>query len=279
MDLSKLNFNFVNSPPLICIYGPPGIGKTAFAIGCDKDSEYKIGRDDHILMNIDFHGADRLKVKKIFDSTIETTDQIKEAFKSLAEQKHEFTWLVIDDLSTLEEIFVEEVCKEQNVDELRKVEYGRGYELARIKWHLLFRMISDLQAMKNIGIILIGHNRIDTQKDPMSESYSRHDIQLDRRAKEIFKKRVELIGFARKKVFTKNMDDTGFGKKQKIPVGESQRVITFAPDIEGFDSKDRFGLPSEIPLDWNIFEEELSKVYNKIEPITKKTITTKKGEK
>jgi len=259
LDLQKLNSEKVSSPPLICVYGSPGIGKTAFSVGT-SGPDYKIGRDNHILMNLDSRGADRLSCKRLFGKPVNGLPDIKDAFQALAEQKHSFTWLVIDDLTTAEEIFVQEACKEFNVDNLKKVEYGKGYELARSYWTLFFEMIRQLQEEKDIGVILIGHTKIDTLKDPMTDSYSRHDLQLSKQSKEIVKKAVDLIAFARKKVSTKT-GDAGFGKKEFVAVGESQRVITFAPDLEGFDSKDRFGLPAELPLDWSEFETALFATY------------------
>jgi len=206
----------------------------------------------------------------MFDAPVESIDTIKSGFKALFEQAHKFTWLVIDDLSTAEELFVNEVCKEHNVDNLKKIEYGRGYELARVKWYGFFEMIRQIQETKRLGVILIGHTKIDTQKDPMTESYSRHDLQLDKRSKEIIKKSVDLIGFAHKKVLTKQVD-AAFGRRENVPVGESERVLTLAPDREGFDSKDRFNLPEEISLDWNAFEAELNKYFH--------ATKSKKGEK
>ena len=261
MDFSKLVPKQVLSPPLMVLYGGPGIGKTAFGIGADASNNYKIGKPNHLLINIDYRGADRLTCNRATDLTnspIESTDDINLIFKNLAEQDHNLDWIIFDDLTTIEELFVREVCIENNVSEIGKIEYGRGFELARTKWHHLFQMIKDLQSLKSVGIILIGHTKIEMQKDPMTESYSRHDLQLDKRSKEIIKKSVELIGFAHRKTLTKQQD-AGFGKKESVAIGKSERVITFAPDIEGFESKDRFSLPEEIPLDWSVFENELNK--------------------
>lgn len=270
MDFKNLKMQKVPSPPCIVVYGGPGIGKTAFSIGSDQSSDYTVGKDSHLLINVDFRGADRLTCNRVTDAIghpITSLSDIKEIFRNLAEADHGFDWIVFDDLTTIEEILVQEVCKEHGVDELKKIDYGRGYELARSKWLLFFEMIKQLQSLKQIGAILIGHTKVDTQKDPMTESYSRHDLQLDKRSKEIIKKSVDLIGFARRKTFTKNVDDK-FGKKESVAVGKSTRVITFAPDIEGFESKDRFGLPEEILLDWSVFKEEL-----------KKSLSNNKGDK
>jgi hypothetical protein len=135
-------------------------------------------------------------------------------------------------------------------------------------------MLKDLQEMKQIGVILIGHTKVESQKDPMTESYSRHDLQLDKRSREIIKKAVDLIGFAHKKTFTKEVD-AKFGNKETVAVGKAERVITFAPDIEGFESKDRFNLPEEISLDWSVFIKELQKSLKR-EDTTKKNNTKEK---
>jgi len=265
MDFGKLEKQQVASPPLIAIYGGPGIGKTAFGIGTDSTNDFKVGKNDHLLINVDFRGADRLECNRATDlinKSITAIDDLKMIFKGLAEQKHTMKWITFDDLTTIEEIFVREVCEEHNVDDLKKIEYGRGYELARVKWHLFFNMIKQLQEEKSIGVILIGHTKVDMQKDPMTESYSRHDLQLDKRSKEIIKKSVDLIGFAHRKTATKQVEGA-FGKKETVAIGKSERVVTFAPDREGFESKDRFNLPEEIALDWSIFEVELNKSMSK----------------
>jgi hypothetical protein len=265
LDFSKPKMLKVPSPPLMVLYGPPGIGKTSFAIGADSSSKYTVGKENHLLVNVDFRGADRLVCNRATDSLgrpISSSGDIDLIFKTLAEQDHNITWVIFDDLSSLEELYVEEVCSENNVTEIGRVEYGRGYELARQKWYHLFLLIKDLQEIKPIGFILIGHTKIDTLKDPMSESYSRHDLQLDKRSKEIIKAKVELIGFAHKKVMTKE-NKAAFGKKEVTVVGESTRVLTFSPDIEKFESKDRFKLPEEMLLDWSTFIDELDKSMKK----------------
>lgn len=276
MDFNKLKPKQVYSPPLMVLYGGPGIGKTAFGIGTSAENNFKVGLDNHLLINVDYRGADRLSCNRVTDlleKPIESTADIKTIFKNLAEQKHSIEWIIFDDLSTIEELFVREVCSENGVDEIAKIDYGRGYELAKVKWHSLFEMIKGIQMEKPIGVILIGHTKIENKKDPMTESYSRHDLQLDKRSKEIIKKAVDLIGFAHRKTLTANVDGK-FGNDEKVAVGKAERVITFAPDLESFESKDRFNLPEEIPLDWSIFIAELSKTM-----ATKKPNITKKETK
>lgn len=276
MDFTKLKPKQILSPPLMVLYGGPGIGKTSFGIGADASNDFKVGLENHLLINIDYRGADRLvctRASDLLEKPVESTNDLNTIFKNLAEQKHSIEWVVIDDLSSLEEKFVSEVCTENDVSELGKIEYGRGYELAKVKWYHLFEMIKDLQMIKPIGFILIGHTKIDKKKDPMAESYSRHDLQLDNKSKDIVKKAVELIGFAHRKTLTKEID-AKFGNKELVPLGNSTRVITFAPDLESFESKDRFTLPEEIPLDWSIFSSELSKSMSK----NNKKSNEKKGE-
>lgn len=271
LDFSKPKMQQVASPPLMVLYGPPGIGKTAFGIGADKSTAYTIGKESHLLINVDYRGSDRLvcnRVTDILGHPVQSSDDIDLIFKNLAEQEHNISWAVFDDLPSLEQLFVEEVCTENDVTEIGKIEYGRGYELARKKWYHLFLLIKELQEIKPIGFLLIGHTKVDTLKDPMSESYSRHDLQLDKRSKEIIKAKVELIGFAHKKTMTKENKEA-FGKKEVSVVGQSERVITFSPDVEKFESKDRFKLPEEILLDWPIFLEELNKAMNKTYSVDK----------
>lgn len=281
MDFTKPKMQQIFSPPLIVLYGGPGIGKTSFGIGADKESNYLIGKENHLLINIDFRGADRLtctRASDILKRPIASTDDIKAVFQGLAEQNHPFEWVVFDDLSTLEEILVKEVCQEYDVDELKKIDYGRGYELAKTRWYQFFNMIKELQEMKPIGVILIAHTKVENQKDPMTESYSRHNLQLDKRSREIILKSVDLIGFAHKKTFTKEVDSPFRKKdnKEKVAIGKAERVLTFSPDTESFESKDRFQLTEEISLDWSVFLAELQKSMERDNNTIKKTTTKEK---
>lgn len=275
IDLSQKKASQVLSPPIVVLYGGPGIGKTAFGVGCDASTNYLTGKSNHILMNVDFRGGDRLTCQRLFDTQIEGMKDLMEGFKALAEQKHSFSWLCIDDVSTLEELFVNEVCKECKVSELSKVEYGKGYELAKVKWFQFFDCIKGLQEEKKIGIILLAHSKVEAFKDPTTgENFNRFDLQMDKRSKDIIKKSVDLIGFAHKKTYTRQVD-SGFGKKENIAVGDAKRIISFAPDIESFESKDRFNMPKEIDLDFSIFEVEISKFFQTLDSVK----SNKKGEK
>jgi hypothetical protein len=275
IDLSSKKASQIFSPPIIVLYGGPGIGKTAFGVGSDASSEYLVGKSNHILMNVDFRGGDRLTCHRLFNTPVEGMKGLMEGFKALAEQKHEFSWLCIDDLSTLEELFVAEVCKECKVTEIGKVEYGKGYELAKTKWFQFFDCVKGLQEEKNIGVILLAHSKVEASKDPTTgETFNRFDLQMDKRSKDIIKKSVDLIGFAHKKTLTRSVD-AGFGRKENVAIGDARRIVSFAPDVESFESKDRFNMPKEIDLDFSIFETEISKFFQTMQT----TKTNKKGDK
>lgn len=279
IDLTQKKLNPIYSPPVIVVYGGPGIGKTAFGIGADESTDFIVGKEDHILMNIDFKGGDRLVCARMFDKPVEGMNDIKEAFKALAEQNHGFSWICIDDVSTLEELFVSEVCAEFKVTELQKIEYGKGYELAKQKWFEFFSMIKALQEIKQIGVILIAHSKVESMKDPTTgDSFNRFDLQMDKRSKDIIKKAVDLIGFAHKKTYTKQVDG-GFGKKELVAVGESKRILSFAPDVESFESKDRFKMPNEISLDFSIFKNHIDVFYSSSTETPATPTKTKKGDK
>jgi len=114
LNFSKIKMVQKPSPPLIVIYGGPGIGKTAFGIGASAKTNYKTGKEKHFLVNLDYRGADRLECNRASDllgREIRTLNDIKLIFKNLAEQEHNFSWIIFDDLSTLEEMLVNDVCE------------------------------------------------------------------------------------------------------------------------------------------------------------------------
>ena len=55
-------------------------------------------------------------------------------------------------------------------------------------------------------MILIAHSIIETRKDPLSDSYGRHVLLLDKRSAAIVREKVEMMAFAHKVVFTKEVD-------------------------------------------------------------------------
>ena len=223
MDFAKMKIVLHDSPVTGLIYGPVGIGKTAFGIGAGVDSDYTVGRDSHFLINVDPGGADFLKCNRATDvmgKPIESTADIEEIFINLYQQKHSIEWVTIDDVSSLDEMFIKEVCDENKVPNLKAIEYGNGGKLAAVKWYLLFKWIEGLQKEKPINFLFIGHTAVGNVNDPMSDSYSRHDLQGEKKSIAIIKKGVDFVGFAHSKTLTKT-EDRGFGKTELVPVGKS----------------------------------------------------------
>lgn len=218
----------------IVFYGPEGIGKSTFASQFPEP------------LFIDTEGStDNMDVARM-DKPTSWTMMLQQI--GWVKQNHPCKTLVIDTIDWAERMAIEHICQMAQKNSIEDFGYGVGYIKLEEE---LGKFLNLLQELVDVGInvVLTAHAQIRNfnQPDEMG-SYDRYELKLGKktsaRTSALVKEWADMVLFANYKVFA--VEDTNGKKKAQ----GGQRVI-YTTHRPAWDAKNRFGLPDEIPLDYN----------------------------
>lgn len=236
MLLSKVTTGKIKKPHLVLIYGPDNVGKTTF--GASAPSPLIIGPEDG-SNNIN---TSRLKVKSF--------QEIMQTVAELQKEKHDYKTVVLDSLDWIEPLVWKFVCESAggSVKNIEDFGYGKGYVLALQQWSNLINALKTLREEKQMNVIAVAHSQIKPFNDPSQPSaYDRYSLKLNDKASALWREFVDVVLFATFEVFTKKD-----GMRTKA-FGDGARVL-YTERRPGFDAKNRYGLPFQLPLSWEEYE-------------------------
>ena len=240
-----------NKPPLIMIYGSEGVGKSTF--GASTPDAVFIQTED---------GLSEIDCRKF--PLAHTLSEVVSELSALRDEQHTFRTVVIDSVDWLERIIFDEVCREFGVRSIEKADggYGRGYVHALTHWRKILNILQDLRDKRGMMIILVAHAKVERFEDPENAAYDRYTPRLHKHAASLIAEWVDAVLFANKK-FRVTKENAGFSgeRARAAPIGADggERIIRTVGSPACI-AKNRFGLPSEIPLSWQAFINAYAKV-------------------
>ena len=242
--------------PRIVLLGTAGIGKSEFAAGSDNPICMPIKGEE---------GIDALDINAF--PAITNYEEGMQAVAALYEGEHEYQTLIIDSASAFGPLVDDWAVKTECVKNKSSLGggFGRQYDTIIDLWRQLMDGCDALRNDKNMTIIIIGHVRIRSSRDPESESYDQWSFDIDRQFGDALIRWSDCTLFMSRKTVVKKVD-AGFGQKEKqgVDITGGQRFL-YTQESPTHPGKARgyFGsLPSEIALPrqnaWQTFMDAIT---------------------
>jgi hypothetical protein len=263
-SLSSIQKGGTRKPPIICLHGGPGLGKTTFAASAPNPI---------FIRTEDGLGLLQTDAFPIATCWTDVTDALGALF---SEPKHGYQTVVIDSLSALEPLIWRQVAHDNNKPDVESLGYGKGYVIALEYWSQFLQGIIALRDQQNIMPIMIAHSEVVRYDSPTTEPFDRYLIRLHKRAFALMYERSDIIGFCNWETDIVK-DDVGFNKKQARGIGTGNRLLHLV-ERPAFIAKNRYNLPETIPLSWQAFSDALSAAFPAPAPQPATQPTTKAAQ-
>lgn len=243
--LSNVTRGKIKLPHLLLLYGPDGVGKSTF--GAQAPSPIFLGPEK---------GTINLNVARF--PTPKTWDDVNTALDELSNENHGYRTLVIDTLDWLEPLVYAHICAKDGASNIEKAAggYGKGYREAYNEMLEFRHKLSFLRESKEINIILLAHSKVNTFEDPTTDhGYSRYELKLQESnsisLRAMWREYVDSVLFCNFETFSK-----GEGKSARGVTTRERKMWTERD--AGFDAKNRFSLPFEMPLDFLVYDKSVN---------------------
>ena len=238
-DLSQATVSQPRSELFVLIHGASGVGKTSLAAAIP---------DCFFLRTEDGTGQHEVPTYPLATSYDDFMQQLA-SFRG----DHKYKALVIDSIDHLEPLVWAKTCEDNKWRDIEQPGYGKGYLAAMTYWRELVSELNKTRAHKKMHIVLIAHSELKPYRDPELEAVDSYFVKLQKHASAYVKESCDAILYAKhKQSVTK--DAQGFGQSRARGVPTGKRCMMTQPH-PGYEAKNRYGLPAELPLDWNALIE------------------------
>ena len=151
--------------------------------------------------------------------------------------------LVIDTMDRLETYAIDYLCEKNHKASIEDWAYGRGYTALMELFQGFYKTLDKVHDL-GIHIILVAHAKPRKFELPDQEgSFDRFELKLNKQTAPLLKEWVDALLFGNYKTYVVTTEN-----KTHKPQG-NKRVL-FCNHQPTFDAKNRFGLPDEIPFDF-----------------------------
>lgn len=219
-----------DTPPIIVLYGVDGIGKTTLATEA-PDAVYLHTRGENLPSGMK---TPKAPIKDYLD--------LKDSLIDLVEDDHDFRWVILDALDGIEPLVWEEVCYENNKENMEAFGFGKGYLAADEYWGEILDLLIELKEM-SIGVIILAHPSIELFQSPISEPYNRYTIKIHKRANALIREASDIVAFMNHRVKIK---ETEVSRGKKVSHAEGKSRMIYLSGEAAWDAKNRYSMPDSL---------------------------------
>lgn len=241
MKISDITNNARMKPPRVLLYGPAGIGKTTFGASAPRPIFLPI---EDGLGKI---GVDAFPQPKNYL-------EARAALDALISEDHEYKTLCVDSLDWLEPMIWQHTCEQNKWASIETPGYGRGYVEALKYWREFLDRVNFLRDQKKMATVLICHSTVKRFEAPDVDAFDRYVIKLQAKASDLVSEHSDAIFFATQVMSTLKTEDRG--RIRTRGTGQGDRIM-YTEERPAWVAKNRYGLPSEMALDWTQFQDHL----------------------
>lgn len=232
-------------PYRIVVNGVEGVGKTTFASKAPKP----------VYADLEL-GSSSLNVDR-FDG-LASFDDLLNCIAELYETKHPYKTFVVDSASIVEQWIQRKVCDDEGVKSVEEIPYGKGFGLAA-EYFKTFLQGLDALVDKGLNVIVICHTVVRRVDEPTGDSYDTYDIALNKRIAPMVKQWADTVLFADHDKTTVEKGE-GFNKRT-VAKSYGERMM-WTEHRASHVAKNRYNLPTQLPLDWDAFEAAVTEFFN-----------------
>lgn len=223
-------------PPRILLYGPEKAGKTTLA------SEFPAP----VFLQTEV-GTGNLELDTF--GKLESYSDVLDAIGALYQEEHQFQTVVLDSVSALQPMIWAETGErgDDKGNKKKRIEdfgYGKGYVYALAVWQELLDGLNALRLERRMTVVMIAHAKTERFDDPETVSYSRYDIDLHEKARDLLKRDSDVILLLKPDVTVKT-EDAGFNKTRAIGAG-GRNVWMHCDSRPAYVAGNRYDLPEKL---------------------------------
>ena len=232
------------------IYGPEGIGKSTLAARFP----------DPVFIDTEGSTKDMDVARTPAPSS---WSMLMEQVRYFIGHPQELKTLIIDTADWAEQLCVADVCSRFQKAGIEDFGYGKGYTYLQEEFGRLLNLLTELVEQKGINVVLTAHAKMRKFEQPDElGAYDRWEMKLSKGAAPMVKEWADMVLFANYKTIVVNVDGQGVQKgKNKVQGGKR---VMYTTHHNCWDAKNRYGLPDEIPMDYNeirhVIEDQAVKV-------------------
>ncbi len=243
MQITKANSN---RAPIAVIYGNEGRGKTTLASKFPHAVWFLLERG--LPHGVEVEAAEG----------VDSFEGAMNGLRHLYGAEHTYQTLVVDTLDAFEPHVLEHVCAANRWRNIEQPSYGKGYVAADETWRRFLNGVSALRNKRSMTVVLTCHATIERVEDPRAPTYTAYAPKLHKRARALVMDAADIVGFLAEdlRVVT---DDGGFRERTRAAAGNGR--FLFVEGCPAFNAKNRFGMPTKIPIPVDFNVSELTKYW------------------
>jgi hypothetical protein len=244
------------SPLILTICGDAGSGKTSlaatfpnpFIIRTQGEAMPRDIATDKAPKGLAPLGGKRAKVG---DVDIWDESELFDQLMALLREDHDFQTLIVDSVTGLEALFVDNILAVQPPKQRTMNSAGSGYgsawDMVAAKHSRVKKAAELLRDRKGMNVVFICHVDVNRMDPPEGEAYTKYDLQLHKKTAPIYTNNVDVVGMVKQETIVME------GGKAKSTGARLLSVAMTPANV----SKNRLGIEKDLPVikGENPFEE------------------------